>query len=1190
MVSGSVLFVFLTMVSVVYISPSLLKSPLPVTIDIHSADKIAAGQSGQEQASNALLQSIVDAIEADGLRRARRGAEEDPEAKEDPEAEEDPEAKKGTGRKRRQAATVSLRTKITANDIPLKGVQVGTDNVIPIAVNEHGYLQHGRILAGNNSILACGMADGTSIVDTLKTDGNGHLKIAGTITADNLDVALSHTGDSVKVYGSDQSAPIATDTDGHLQVDIISGMVSAAITNTVSVAVANSVSVAITNTPSVTIANAAISVAVTSMPTVSVTPAGQDTDSILVYGFDGTSNQKINTDTSGHVKVSIQSGMVSAAISNTVDVAIRNAISVGVTSAPALSATTDSVKVYGSDPTAPINTDASGNVQVDIVSDQALSNDVDNILVYGWDDTSNQKIRTDAQGNLQVDVLSMPAISVTPADESTDDILVYGWTGAANQKIKTDTNGRLEVATADGADLDIRALTRAIDAITVYGSDTSAPIKTDASGNVQVDIVSDQALSNDADNILVYGWDGSSNQKIKTDTSGRVDNVGGVDSAGNTASTGTIAASGAWYGPWEDVTEYASISVIADKTSGSSTMATLYGEFSYAGTPTAGGPCTTDAPPCRSIQWSSGNDVNFGIHSVIPVAKYFRLRIVNGDGVNSLVVSTQVIYNKQARIAQPTSRLQQTLGGYSDVLNTRAVVAAVDENGVFRTLKSDSEGNLQANIVSPQTAFSSLLTESLSPEVQINFVFGINRRQVTESDSETTGAAVSAANSLVTLSTGTDAAGYAMMESNRLIRYRPGQGILVRFTAIFGTCDTTAKSTVGVGTLSNGFFFGCDGSGAGTDYFGIFQRSGGRRETIKFEITNGATTGGTITFTLPDAKTHVVTVSPGDIADLVAARTADKTPYPAGWKVFSRDAFVYFYTDTPRTEAGAASFTDTDTTGTTADITNPVDGAAPVDTFTRTTNWNIDGLDGTGPSGETINTAAGNVFQIQYQWLGFGAITFFVETGSGKFQPVHRIQYANAHTAVSLDQPTGRIHARVENYGGGTTNHEISGASFAGFVEGDVVLLNPPSSASSTASTPTSEYLVIALRNDPLFGFDTVLRANTAEVYPQDFTLTFSGSGNPRLAVKVFKTGTFNSPISFQEQTNSPSSVASSDTSATPTSSIPIYQTTMSLGTTITVKFQDNLRLAPGEILYITADDTSSGNTVDVVINWIDDL
>jgi len=1189
------------MASVVYISPSLLKSPLPVTIDIHSADKIAAGQSGQEQASNALLQSIVDAIEEDGLRRARRGAEEV-----GTETEGDTETEEGTGRERRQAQTKSLRAKITANDVPAKGVQVGTDNVVPIAVNEHGYLQLGRIQASNNSILMYGMADGGSIVDVLKTDGNGHLKIAGTITAENLDVALSHTGDSVTVYGSDQSAPIKTDSSGHVQVDIQSGTVSAQITNAVSAHVTNAISVGVTSAPALTAATDSVKVygsdanapiktdssGHVQVDIVTDQALSNDADNILVYGWDGLVNQKIKTDDSGHVKVSIQSGLVSAAISNTADVAIRNAISVGVTSVPALTAATDSVKVYGSDANAPIKTDSSGHVQVDIVTDQALSNDADNILVYGWDGLANQKIKTDTDGNLQVDILSMPAISVTPASESTDDILVYGWTGAANQKIKTDSNGRLEVATADGADLDIRALTRAIDAITVYGSDTSAPIKTDSSGHVQVDIVTDQALSNDADNILVYGWDGSSNQKIKTDTSGRVDNVGGVVSTGNTGSTGTIAASDTWYGTWEDVNEYASISVIADKASGVSATATLYGEFSYAGTPTAGGSCTGDNPPCRSIQCSSGTDVSFGIHLVIPVATYFRLRIVNNDGSNSLVVNTQVIYNKQSRIAQPTSRLQQTLGGYSDVLNTRAVLAAVDENGAYRTLHSDSEGNLQANIVSPQSAFSSLLTESLSPEVQLNFVFGINLRQVHEEDSGTTGAAVSAANSLVTLSTGTDATGYALLESRRLIRYRPGQGILARFTTIFGTCDTSAVSTVGIGNSANGFYFGCGGTGSGNDHFGVFRRTGGLPETVVFEITNAAVTaGGTITFTLPDTKTHAVEVTQNDGVDIIAATAAETAP-PAGWNVFARDAFVYFYTDTPRAETTvSASFADTDTTGTTADATNPVDGVAPTDTFIPTTSWNIDMLDGSGSSGTTIDTTKGNVFQIQYQWLGFGAITFFVETATGKFQPVHRIRYANNATSVSLDQPTGHIHAHIKNVNGGTTNHEISGASFAGFVEGNIILLNPPSSASSTATTPVSEYLVIALRNDPLFGFGSVLRENTAEVYPKDVTLSFSGTGNPRLSVSIFKDGT-PSPnlVLFQQQTDSPASVAQSDADITFTSTVPIYQTTMELGTTITVPFTDSLRLAPGETLYISAADSGSGNTVDVVINWIDDL
>ena len=36
-------------------------------------------------------------------------------------------------------------------------------------------------------------------------------------------------------------------------------------------------------------------------------------------------------------------------------------------------------------------------------------------------------------------------------------------------------------------------------------------------------------------------------------------------------------------------------------------------------------------------------------------------------------------------------------------------------------------------------------------------------------------------------------------------------------------------------------------------------------------------------------------------------------------------------------------------------------------------------MDGTGPSKQTLDPEFGNVFKIQYQWLGFGAIIFSIE-------------------------------------------------------------------------------------------------------------------------------------------------------------------------------------------------------------------
>lgn len=61
----------------------------------------------------------------------------------------------------------------------------------------------------------------------------------------------------------------------------------------------------------------------------------------------------------------------------------------------------------------------------------------------------------------------------------------------------------------------------------------------------------------------------------------------------------------------------------------------------------------------------------------------------------------------------------------------------------------------------------------------------------------------------------------------------------------------------------------------------------------------------------------------------------------------------------------------------------------------------------------------GNVYQIRFQWLGYGEIQFYIEDPEiGNFVQVHRIQYANQNVNTSIRNPTLQIHASTTN----TTN------------------------------------------------------------------------------------------------------------------------------------------------------------------------
>ena len=61
-----------------------------------------------------------------------------------------------------------------------------------------------------------------------------------------------------------------------------------------------------------------------------------------------------------------------------------------------------------------------------------------------------------------------------------------------------------------------------------------------------------------------------------------------------------------------------------------------------------------------------------------------------------------------------------------------------------------------------------------------------------------------------------------------------------------------------------------------------------------------------------------------------------------------------------------------------------------VETHVAKTDWNIDPLDGTGPTRITADFTKGLIFIIDLQWLGVGAIRFCMDI-DGKTIPVHAI-------------------------------------------------------------------------------------------------------------------------------------------------------------------------------------------------------
>ena len=92
-------------------------------------------------------------------------------------------------------------------------------------------------------------------------------------------------------------------------------------------------------------------------------------------------------------------------------------------------------------------------------------------------------------------------------------------------------------------------------------------------------------------------------------------------------------------------------------------------------------------------------------------------------------------------------------------------------------------------------------------------------------------------------------------------------------------------------------------------------------------------------------------------------------------------------------------------------------GTAGAEERINQANWNMDKLDGTGPSGVNLNWTKAQHFVVEYQWLGVGTIRFGFETGQNQVVWCHQIVSVNA-LSQSWSR-TGTLPVRAEIYSTG---------------------------------------------------------------------------------------------------------------------------------------------------------------------------
>lgn len=426
----------------------------------------------------------------------------------------------------------------------------------------------------------------------------------------------------------------------------------------------------------------------------------------------------------------------------------------------------------------------------------------------------------------------------------------------------------------------------------------------------------------------------------------------------------------------------------------------------------------------------------------------------------------------------------------------RSIIVGKTLGDNYKNVGINNQGHLQTAILEPKTAFGEVMVADATPAIQIDFVYGVNN--VTTKTLITGSGSVTNGSGMVSVSTTAATSSSAVVYSSRNLKYRPGQGALARFTALFSTGVEGSYQYAGMGfpDLENGLFFGYD-----EDVFGICLVKAGAMTCV------------------PKAS------------------------------------------------------------------------------------WNVDVMDGTGsasnPSGQLLDPTKGNVYQIKYQYLGFGALYFYVEEATtGNFNLVHVIQYANANTVPSLYNPSMPLLWAAENTTN-STNIVVKAGSGMAAVEGKVALLGPRHGQSTTKTTVTTQVAAFTLKNATTY--NTITNGALVRVRTLSFGSNTGGAGNGITYLRLIKNATLGGTPAYTPHDGSTSDNGTTITSGNSVVSVDVAGTTVTggnveynaivaVGNSMAEDVTElNLYLAPGETLTFAIESTQSA-TIGVGMTWSEDL
>lgn len=530
------------------------------------------------------------------------------------------------------------------------------------------------------------------------------------------------------------------------------------------------------------------------------------------------------------------------------------------------------------------------------------------------------------------------------------------------------------------------------------------------------------------------------------------------------------------------------------------------------------------------------------------------------------------------------------------------------------------------NIVIPQgqngsgtSTFGETLTAPITPVFQLDALYGIQPRDFeTYTNDLSGGYAGQDSNKLkFEVYTGDNQYGYGVLRSRRAVRYRPGQGARARFTAMFTATQNNGVWESAAGYIQRaGFFtqeqalqigfdapFTPDPEKPWENQFGIMRINGGKAEIVLFDF-NGSSTGsaGTLTITL-NGIAYPVTLNTTTSLPAQMAEIANEFTGTDKWIVEYGPSKLCFLSRDLGDKTGTHSFT-AGATGLSATVTTLQNGVSNPsnrdDYFIPQKDFNLDTLDGNGPSGMVLNPTKLNVFSIDFRWLGSGQIRFAIENPiNGDLFDFHHIHYSNANELPHLDNPSLKLGYVAASLGGQSANTVVSGASMMGAIDGIIAPTRLPFGAdmdNSTQLTADQYHHLLTIKNRSIYQG----KINSREILIKNINSYYSGTNLSATTYLVLDYGDNPSAdteldnLTYESRSETESCVYySHDVINNVTgfiNQLPIYIYSQGGGTTSSLNL-DNLRIIipPGSKLSVFVKGTANIGRSAISMSWVED-